>query len=273
MRHAGTQLIRSERLSLRRIEPDDAVMMFNNWANDDEVTRYMRWSAHKNLEETKATIQNWFEDYKDNNKYHWGICLENGEMIGTVAVIITSEYDFKAEIGYCIGRKWWSHGYTSEAVKAVVDYMFVNTDIERIEAYHSVENPASGRVMAKAGMLNEGFAQSKYRNRDGFQDCDLYGITRNEWETQKDIAYYNTLPVVFDGFIELPELTDGVIHLVCMAKNPAVPEKKYVPSYAFAVCKGSEKLGTRFVRVARLPEWHDLYKAGQRLVNIYEWSV
>jgi len=98
-------------------------------------------------------------------------------MIGSVGIMIT-EYDFKADIGYCIGRRWWGQGYTSEAVKAVIDYMFDNTDIERIEAYHSVENPVSGKVMAKAGMKREGFARHKYKNRAGYHDCDLYGIIR-----------------------------------------------------------------------------------------------
>jgi len=182
MRHAGTQIIRTTRLTLRKIDLGDADMMFRNWANDDDVSRYMRWATHKDAEETKTIIQNWFDGYKENNKYHWGICLESGEMIGSVGMMMTAEYDFKAEIGYCIGRKWWGEGYTSEAVKAVIDYMFQNTDIERIEAYHSVENPASGKVMAKAGMRHEGFARSKYKNRDGFQDCDLYGIVRNEWK-------------------------------------------------------------------------------------------
>jgi len=142
----------------------------------------MRWTTHKDIDETRATIQEWFDGYKENNKYHWGICIENGEMIGSVGVMITDEHDFKAEIGYCIGRKWWGQGYTSETVKAALDYMFLNTDIQRIEAYHSIKNPASGKVMAKAGMRQEGFARHKYRNRDGFQDCNLYGIIREEWQ-------------------------------------------------------------------------------------------
>ena len=184
MRHTGTQTIKTARLTLRKIEQDDAEMMFRNWSSDDEVSRYMRWSTHKNVEETRAIIQNWFDGYIENNRYHWGICLENGEMIGSVGVMMTAESDFRAELGYCVGRKWWGQGYTSEAVKAVIDYMFANTDIERIEAYHSVNNPVSGRVMAKAGMRREGFARNKYKNRDGFQDCDLYGIVRDEWERQ-----------------------------------------------------------------------------------------
>jgi len=181
MKHAGTQTLKTTRLTLRRIELDDAEMMFANWANDDEVTHYLRWQTHQTVEDTKAVIQNWFEGYRDDSKYHWGICLNNGEIIGSLGIFNINEYDSHAEIGYCIGRKWWGQGYTSEAARAVIDYMFANTDIERIETYHSVLNPASGRVMAKAGMRYEGFARHKYRNRDGYQDCNMYGIIREDW--------------------------------------------------------------------------------------------
>jgi len=182
MKHAGTQVIKTARLTLRRVELSDADMMFRNWANDDDVTRYMRWETHKDVDETKEVITQWFANYENESTYHWGICLENGELIGSVGVFSISEYDFKAEIGYCIGRRWWGQGITAEAVEAVIDYMFTNTDIERIEAYHATENPASGKVMAKAGMTLEGFARHKYRNRDVFQDSDLYGIIREDWD-------------------------------------------------------------------------------------------
>ena len=191
MQHAGTVQINTLKLTLRKINIDDADMMFRNWANDDEVSRYMRWSTHKTVEETKSIIQEWFNNYSDIHTYHWGICLKDGKMIGSVGVMITAEYDFKGEIGYCIGRNWWGQGYTSEAVKAVIDYMYINTDIERIEAYHSIQNPASGKVMLKAGMRKDGFAKHKYKNRDGFQDCDLYGIIRAEWEEQNAVFQKN----------------------------------------------------------------------------------
>ena len=90
---------------------------------------------------------------------------------------------------------------------------------------------------------------------------------------QQEIAYYNALPCEFTGHTQVPPLNDGEIFLVCIKKSPAVPEKGWVPAYDFAVCKGGEKLGARLVRKAQLPEWHDLYKEGQRYANIYEWSV
>jgi len=187
MIQAGTKTIRTERLTLRRFELADAETMFRNWVTDEEVTRYLRFLPHKNVDETRSILYNWIEDYEKDNTYLWGICLNSGELIGSIGMFI-KESDYQAEIGYCIGRSWWGNGYISEALKAVVDYMFTNTDIERIEAYHAVENPASGKVMANAGMAHEGFVRHKYKNHNGFHDCNLYGIVRKMWEEQNGKA-------------------------------------------------------------------------------------
>ena len=181
IKHAGTKTITTDRLILRRFEIADADVMFRNWANDDEVTRYMRWQTHKNADESRTIMQQWIDDYKKDDSYHWGICLAGGELIGSIGAFI-AEIDYKAEIGYCIGRKWWNKGYTSEALIAVIDYLFANTDIERIEACHATENIASGKVMLHAGMVHEGFARHKFKSRDGFKDSDMYGIIRKMWE-------------------------------------------------------------------------------------------
>ena len=59
MRHAGTQEIETERLILRRLTPEDAGMMYTNWANDPQVTKYLRWEPHKNAEETRECRTRW----------------------------------------------------------------------------------------------------------------------------------------------------------------------------------------------------------------------
>lgn len=181
MKHVGTKTIETTRLTLRRLELSDAEMMFCNWTSDDKVTRFLRWDAHKLIDDTKNMIQQWVNNYQYDSTYYWGIYLKDGKMIGSIGITITSEYDFKGELGYKIGSRWWSQGYSSEAARAVIDYMFRNTDIERIDAYSSVENPASGKVMEKTGMHYEGLLRNYYRTRDGFHDCTLYGIVRNEW--------------------------------------------------------------------------------------------
>lgn len=182
MKHAGTKTIETMRLTLRRLELTDAEMMFRNWTSDDNVTRFLRWDAHKTIEATKNMIQQWVNSYQEDSTYYWGMYLKDGEMIGSIGITITSEYDFKGELGDKIGSRWWNQGYTSEAARAVIDYMFRNTDIERMDAFSSVENPASGKVMEKAGMHQEGLLRHYYKTRDGFHDCMLYGIIREEWE-------------------------------------------------------------------------------------------
>ena len=182
MKHVGTKGIKTTRLTLRRLALADAEMMFRNWTSDDKVTRFLRWNAHKMINDTENMIQQWVDKYQDESTYYWGMYLKDGEMIGSIGINITSEYDLRGEMGYKIGSRWWNQGYSSEAAKAVIDYMFRNTDIERIDAFCSVENPASRKVMEKVGMHYEGTLQHYYKTRDGFQDCTLYGIVRNEWE-------------------------------------------------------------------------------------------
>ena len=185
MRHAGTQPIATARLTMRELSLCDAEMMFSNWRSDDDVALFMRWTAHSSVEDTEAEIRELQKRYLLGNTYHWGLFLGDGTLIGVAGVRITSEDDLRCDAVYSIGKAFWGQGYTSEALKAVIDYMYTNTDIERIEAYHSVQNPASGGVLSNVGMSLEGHSRHKYRNRDGFQNCNLYGIIRDDWERSK----------------------------------------------------------------------------------------
>ena len=124
MKHVGTKTIETMRLTLRRLKLSDAEMMFCNWTSDKQVTRFLRWDAHKAIDDTKNMIQQWIDNYQYNSTYYWGIYLKNGEMIGSIGITITSEYDFKGELGYKIGSRWWNEGYSSEAAKAVLIIFF-----------------------------------------------------------------------------------------------------------------------------------------------------
>ena len=110
---------------------------------------------------------------------------------------------------------------------------FDELNLHRILAHCDAENVGSYRIMEKLNMRREGlFIEARPGNKNAaakYNDELSYAITKDEWETHKEIAYYKNSPCVFNDFIELPELSDGTIHLVCTAKKPAIPEKKYVP--------------------------------------------
>lgn len=86
----------------------------------------------------------------------------------------------KAEIGYCIGRKWWHRGIMSEALKAVIDFLFDEVSYQRIEARHDTRNPHSGAVMQKCGMKYEGTLRQSDWNNQGVCDACWYASLKNE---------------------------------------------------------------------------------------------
>jgi ribosomal-protein-alanine N-acetyltransferase len=144
--------LRTRRLILRPFKRRDAKKIFVNWASDDEVAKYMIWNTHRNIAQTKLFVKKVIKDYKFN-PHHWIITLnENKEVIGSIGVTCIDSQTTKGEIGYCLSRKYWNKGIMSEALKAVIDYLFNENKFQEITAKHHIDNIASGRVMQKCGM-------------------------------------------------------------------------------------------------------------------------
>lgn len=87
MRHAGTQEIETPRLLLRRLMPSDAPMMYANWANDPEVTRWLRWTPHKDVAETQELLSAWALLYPNEDYYQWAIVEKaTGQVFGSISL-------------------------------------------------------------------------------------------------------------------------------------------------------------------------------------------
>ena len=151
--HKGTQLLETERLSLRPFLMEDARSMYDNWASDPEVTRYLTWPAHSSPAVTEAVLRSWTQAYSNPEFYQWAIVPKRlGVPIGGISVVSHDNRAEIAHIGYCIGRLWWHQGYTSEALAAVLNYLFDEVGFQRVESIHDTRNPHSGGVMRKCGM-------------------------------------------------------------------------------------------------------------------------
>ena len=154
MKAIGTQMLQTERLILRRFVESDAEAMFQNWASSDENLTYVTWDLHSNVEITQNSIRNWVASYTNPNYYKWAICpKENPEqVIGDISIVEMDENDSSCEIGYVLGKKYWGHGMMTEALKTVLDFCFTQAGFQKVKARYASLNPASGRVMEKAGM-------------------------------------------------------------------------------------------------------------------------
>ena len=185
MEHKGTQTIRTKRLILRRFTVDDAETMFRNWANDPEVTRFLTWEPHSSPELTRQLLAMWCKEYCKKDFYNWVIEFE-GEPIGNISVVRFNRHSENADLGYCIGRRYWGQGIMPEAAQAVIDYLFDEVGVHRVEISHAVGNPHSGKVAQKCGLRYEGTKRESFKTLSGeFLDISYWGIVRGDWENER----------------------------------------------------------------------------------------
>ena len=175
MKHCGTILLETERLTLRRFTIEDAQAVYQNWAGDPQVTRYLIWSAHTSPEQTRRMVERWVRQYRRSDFYEWGMVEKaSGTLIGSIGLAPIPGSRASAEAGYSLGRAWWNHGYATEALRAVLDLAVKRIGYKRIIAKHAIANPASGRVMQKAGMSLRVGEVVSVPAENGVYDCYLY---------------------------------------------------------------------------------------------------
>ena len=119
--------------------------------------------------------------WADHEEMIFAITLKgSGEMLGAIGLVLSPAHE-KAELGYWMGLPYWNKGYASEAARAVIDCGFRSLGLNRIQAHHMAVNPASGRVMEKAGMTREGVSPQALKKTGQFHDLVFYGVLRRDW--------------------------------------------------------------------------------------------
>lgn len=174
--------IRTERLLLRKVTLRDAQNMFE-YSRDPEVAKHVLWDAHRSIAESKNYIRYMQRKYRFQEPSSWGIQhLGSGKLIGTIGFMWYQPENSSAEVGYSLSRAYWNQGLMTEALRAVLDYAFDVMHLHRVEAQHEVDNPASGVVMEKVGMLKEGVLRGRLYNKGHYVDVALYSMLREDRE-------------------------------------------------------------------------------------------
>ena len=188
--------LETKRLILRKFKEDDFSAVHSYAACTENVV-YMLWGPN-NEEQTRAFINFTIMKAEENpcKNYQYAAELkETGKLIGACNLAISDE----AEIGWILHRDYWKQGYGTEMGKAILHFGFDELNLRRIISHCDAENIGSYRIMEKIGMCREGlFIEGRPANKKSdkeYSDELLYAILKDEWETQKEIAYYKTLPV------------------------------------------------------------------------------
>lgn len=173
-------VIRTQRLILRPLKMQDDKDMFR-YCSDPAVSRHVLWDTHPNIRHTRSVLRAAIRQYRMGNPATFGIeRQEDHRLIGTIGFIWVNTDHRSAEVGYSLARDCWNAGYATEALRAVLSYGFDTLRLNRIEAQHETDNPASGRVMEKAGMRPEGTLRQRVFNKGHFSDVRLYARLRSD---------------------------------------------------------------------------------------------
>lgn len=144
----------SARLVLRPPAEDDATHIFERYAQDEDVTRFLIWRPHTSVTDTLAYISRCAEGWVNGGEFTWVVTSrDTGEIFGAIAVRPNGHM---ANIGYVLARLFWGRGIATEAGRAIVDHALGVGGLHRIWAVCDVENGQSARVLEKLGMQKEG---------------------------------------------------------------------------------------------------------------------
>lgn len=181
MRYAEFETLQTPRLLLRRITPADAEKYFIRLGSREAVTKYMLFNPQQDISEAVASVEKSIARYEARQAYRWVLDLPGEGLIGVVDLLRFDEADSSCSFAYMLGQAYWGKGYGTEALKAVFGFAFDKMELQRIEADHMTENPASGAVMRKVGMQYLRTEKARYEKNGRLHDAHVYAITRQQW--------------------------------------------------------------------------------------------
>jgi len=169
----------TERLSLRQPTPDDAISIFEQYAKDPEVTKYLSWRPHKSISQTDKYINRCLSVWNSQSAFPYVLVKKKDiQLIGMIEIRIDSQ---KVDLGYVLTKSEWGKGYMPEAVTVLTNWSLRQNNIYRVWAVCDPENNSSARVMEKVGMQKEGVLK-RWSTRPNInpepRDCLCYSICK-----------------------------------------------------------------------------------------------
>lgn len=167
------------RLRLRPIALTDADAIFDIYAQDQEVARYLIWRPHRSRDETRAYVERCMATPAEVEQTYMVLGREDNVVRGAFA--LRQRASHRLDCGYVLARCWWRQGLMSEALKQVAEWGLRQPAVFRIGAVCDVENIASAGVLEKSGFVREGLLHRWLLHpniSDQPRDCYSYARVR-----------------------------------------------------------------------------------------------
>lgn len=172
--HKGTVKLEDEKLILRRFRSTDLKELFVGILQDRKLQETYMIPYQEKSEEAQIFLNKLIQNYNKNSFYCWAIEEKrSGKLAGIVNVVDSHDSLYSCEIGYCVIEAFRKKGIATSALKEVLRYMN-SLGYRRITAEHFAENPISGKVMEKAGMVQEGIKKEGVFYQNRFHDLVEY---------------------------------------------------------------------------------------------------
>jgi RimJ/RimL family protein N-acetyltransferase len=173
------EVIETERLVLRPPVAEDAQAIFDSFSQDREVTRFLTWRPHENIQRAEQFVERCIDAWQSNELFPWAVVLKGKDK--PIGIVELRPENFKVEFGYVLARAYWGQGIMTEAVRHVMDWALSQPEIYRVWAVCDIENIASARVLEKAGMKGEGILRRYMIHPnlgDEPRDCYCYAAVK-----------------------------------------------------------------------------------------------
>jgi RimJ/RimL family protein N-acetyltransferase len=167
--------IQTERLLLRRMNPDDAEEILYLRSNDD-VMKYIDRERTKTINDAKFFLEKIDGSIESNNGIMWGIALKGkpAKLIGNIGYWRLIKEHYRAEIGYMLHPSFWKKGIMKEALLRVIDFGFDEMNLHSIEANINPGNEASAMLLESTGFVREAYFKEDFFFDGEFRDTIIY---------------------------------------------------------------------------------------------------
>lgn len=173
MKHLGTKLLNTERLTLRRIYKEDAKEIFLGFVNQEEFIYYMN-KKKRTLEEQINSLKNIDKIYAYNDCYNWVITLKDTkEIIGTISFNVFESNDC-VELNYALDNRFRGNGYMTEAINKLIDFAFNELLVKRVIGQCVTKNISSKKVLERCNFTYNTKLNSAIKLCDGYHDSYLF---------------------------------------------------------------------------------------------------